>query len=142
MLYNDNAEKRTCSCSDSMQLQVENDLICTYIKQPYILSLLTADLKQKPYATHRTHQSQCNAPHTASAARRRAPQMSIPRRLLSFRRALTQSITGLPPLKKKKTRSGSNKVVKSHGDVDTQFVIAALSFSYVYQLEQRTPPPH
>lgn len=33
-----------------MQLQVENDLICTYIKQPHILSLLTADLKQKPYA--------------------------------------------------------------------------------------------
>lgn len=88
-----------------MQLQVENDRICTYIKQPHILSLLTADLKQKPYAylQNTSISAQLAVLWCASAVRRGAPQMSILQRLLSFRRALTQSIAGLPPIKTKKS---------------------------------------
>lgn len=58
---------------------------------------------------------------------------------LSLQRALTQSIAGLPPLKKKKkhTRLGSNKAVKSQRDVDIQFITAALSFNYVHQHTRR-----
>lgn len=121
-------DMHTCSCSGSAQFPTTGKwphLHCAYIKQPYILSLLTFDPKWKPHATN---------PETSISWQRttaclaRAPPCST-----NVNSDTHPWLNWSQVSSHYEACKGNNGVVKAHSKVDTQFITAAVSCNYLKQ---------